>query len=139
MQNAIAEGVFAPEESERQREALKRLELILALIEGWIDVVVVKAAGSRLPSLAKLQETQRRRRATQSPTQQLFASLVGLEVSPRTIRECVDFWNQISEILPIEERDRLWEEPFALPTSDEIADPQGFLRGRSAPDDLSSL
>ena len=139
MQNAIAEGVFAPEESERQREALKRLELILALIEGWIDVVVVKAAGSRLPSLAKLQETQRRRRATQSPTQQLFASLVGLEVSPRTIRECVDFWNQISEILPIEERDRLWEEPFALPTSDEVADPQGFLRGRSAPDDLSSL
>jgi len=139
MQNAIAEGIFTPEASEKQKESLARLEMILALIEGWIDLVVVAAAGNRLTSLSKLQETQQRRRATQSPTQQLFASLIGLEVSPRTIRECIAFWRRIADLVTPEERDRLWEEAYALPTPSEIADPEGFLRGRSAPDDLSSL
>lgn len=139
MQNAIAEGIFTPEESETQRVALAQLELTLALIEGWIDLIVVDAAGERLPALSRLQETQRRRRATQSPTQELFASLIGLEVSPRTIRECANFWRAVTASLSIEERDRLWEDPFALPTGEELSDPESFLRTRRAPDDLSSL
>lgn len=139
MQNAIAEGIFTPEESESQRVALAQLELILALIEGWIDLIVVDAAGERLPSLSRLQETQRRRRATQSPTQELFASLIGLEVSPRTIRECSNFWREVTSALSVEERDRLWEEAFALPTVEEVSDPVNFLRTRRAPDDLSGL
>ncbi len=139
MQNAIAQGIFTPEESDTQRAALAQLELILALIEGWIDLIVVRAAGDRLPSLIRLQETQRRRRATQSPTQQLFASLIGLEVSPRTIRECANFWNLVTERLSTEERDRLWEDPYALPTVEEISDPENFLKGRTVPDDLSGL
>jgi putative hydrolase len=139
MQNAITEGIFTPQESDAQKSALNRLELILALIEGWIDLVVEKSAGERLPALLKLQETQRRRRATQSPTQQLFASLVGLEVSPRTIRECARFWRELSAMVSLRERDQLWEDPFALPTADEIADPQIFLTGRQVPDDLSNL
>ena len=139
MQNAIAQGIFTPEESEAQRIALAELELILALIEGWIDLVVNEAAGNRLASLSQLQETQRRRRATQSPTQELFASLIGLEVSPRTIRECANFWREVTNALSIEERDQLWEEAFALPNVEEIADPEKFLRTRRAPDDLSGL
>ena len=139
MQNAISEGIFTPEESDAQRIALAQLELILALIEGWIDLIVVEAAGERLPSLSRLQETQRRRRATQSPTQELFASLIGLEVSPRTIRECATFWRAVTASLSIEERDGLWEDPFALPTVGEISDPESFLRSRRAPDDLSGL
>ena len=139
MQSAITEGIFTPEESDLQKSALNQLELILALIEGWIDLVVEKSAGERLPALLKLQETQRRRRATQSPTQQLFASLVGLEVSPKTIRECAKFWREISELVSLKERDQLWEDPFALPTADEIADPKIFLSGRQVPDDLSNL
>ena len=139
MQNAIAQGVFTPEESEAQRIALSQLELILALIEGWIDLIVTEAAGERLPSLARLQETQRRRRVTQSPTQELFASLIGLEVSPRTIRECANFWRHVTVELSVEERDRLWEDPFALPTAEEISQPESFLRTRRAPDDLSGL
>ena len=139
MQNAIANGIFTPEESETQRIALGELELLLALIEGWIDLVVTTSAGGRLPSLSPLQETQRRRRATQSPTQELFASLIGLEVSPRSIRECTDFWRAITESLSIEERDRLWEDPYALPRSGEVSDPASFLNSRRVPDDLSGL
>lgn len=139
MQNAIANGIFTPEESETQRIALGELELLLALIEGWIDLVVTTSAGERLSSLSRLQETQRRRRATQSPTQELFASLIGLEVSPRTIRECANFWRAMTNSLTIKERDQLWEDPYALPRSGEVSDPENFLNSRRVPDDLSGL
>jgi uncharacterized protein (DUF2342 family) len=42
-------------------------------------------------------------------------------------------------MVSLRERDQLWEDPFALPTADEIADPQIFLSGRQVPDDLSNL
>jgi putative hydrolase len=130
--------MFTPEETQAQSNALAKLEMVLALIEGWIDQVVVDAAGDRLPSLLKLRETQTRRRATQSPTQQLFASLVGLEVSPRTARECAVFWREIGEI-KAENRDRLWEDAVLLPEQKDLADPIKFLKSTIVPDDLSGL
>lgn len=136
---AMSGGMFTPEESPQQREALEKLETVLALIEGWIDSVIDAAAGSRLPSLSRLKETQQRRRATHSPTQQLFAALVGLEVSPRKIREATAFCSAVAELKDISMRDQIWEEPYLLPTSDQLSDPQGFIRGRIVPDDLSSL
>ena len=72
---AINSGLFKPEQSPSQDAALAKLEMALALIEGWIDYVTTKAVGDRLPSYPALSETLRRRRATKSPTQQLFATL----------------------------------------------------------------
>lgn len=136
--HALTSGMFTPDQTQEQSNALAKLEMVLALIEGWIDQVVVAAAGDRLPSLIKLRETQSRRRATQSPTQQLFAALVGLEVSPRTARECAAFWGEIGEI-ENENRDRLWEDAVLLPEQSDLADPIRFLKSRIVPDDLSGL
>jgi uncharacterized protein (DUF2342 family) len=74
--NAINKGLFTPEESEAQKAALTKLEVALALIDGWVDEVVTTAAGERLPNLEKLRETLRRHRATNAPTKQLFSSLL---------------------------------------------------------------
>lgn len=139
MSLAISGGMFTPEETPQQRAALEKLETVLALIEGWIDAVVTKAAGDRLPAIIKLRETQQRRRATNSPTQQLFATLVGLEVSPRRTRDAIAFWERIAEIKDIQSRDQVWEEAILLPTASQLLDPEGFLQSRTIPDDLSGL
>ena len=136
---ALSGGMFTPEETPQQRAALERLETVLALIEGWIDAVVTKAAGDRLPSMIKLRETQQRRRATNSPTQQLFATLVGLEVSPRRTREAITFWEKVAELKDIEVRDQIWDESVLLPTGPDLLDAEAFLKGRTIPDDLSGL
>ncbi len=136
---ALSHGIFSPEQSPAQGQALEKLEMVLALIEGWIDDVVTTASGDRLPSLIKLRETLQRRRATHSPTEQLFASLVGLEVSPRRARECSLFWRRIAELREIEGRDQLWEEAILLPTQENLADPEGFLQSTTVPDDISGL
>lgn len=137
--SALSGGMFTPEETPQQKAALERIETVLALIEGWIDAVVTAAAGERLPSMIKLRETQQRRRATNSPTQQLFATLVGLEVSPRKTREAITFWEQIAKIKDVQTRDQVWEDPVLLPSANQLLDAESFLKSRTIPDDLSGL
>ena len=134
---ALNEGIFTPQESPAQRAALTKLETVLALIDGWSEEVVALAAGDRLPNIAALQETLRRRRATCAPAQQLFSSMLGLQVSPRLAREATAFWKQVRESKDIESRDRLWS--GILPTADDLLDAESFMKSLEIPDDLSGL
>jgi len=134
---ALNEGIFTPEETPAQRAALTKLETVLALIDGWSEDVVSLAAGDRLPNLVALQETLRRRRATSAPAQQLFATMFGLQVSPKLAREAATFWKAVREVKDCEGRDRIWS--GILPTADDLLTPQSYLASIEIPDDLSGL
>ena len=136
---AIQNGLFAPEESEAQVNALKKLELLVALIEGWIDEVSAQTADNQLPHSHALREMSRRRRATEGPLQRVFAALIGLEVSPRMARDAAQFFRVQGELHGNEFRDGLWESIGMLPLAEELSHPENFKAGRSAPDDLSAL
>jgi putative hydrolase len=134
---ALNEGIFTPEETPTQREALIKLETVLALVDGWSETIVALAAGDRLPNISALQETLRRRRATSAPTQQLFSNLFGLQVSPRLTREASSFWKSVGILRSIEARDQIWS--GILPTSEDLLTPDTYLSSIEIPDDLSSL
>jgi putative hydrolase len=134
---ALNSGIFTPQETPAQRAALTKLETVLALIDGWCEEVVSLAAGNRLPNLSALQETLRRRRATSAPAQQLFSSLLGLQVSPRLSREATAFWSQVRQLKDIAGRDQIWS--GILPTADDLLTPESFLKSLEIPDDLSGL
>ena len=134
---ALDNGIFTPEESPAQKSALLKLETVLALIDGWTDEVVSLAAGDRIPSIEQLRESHRRRRASSSPAQQLFSSMLGLQVSPKLTREASAFWKKIREVKSVGERDQIWS--VLLPTADDLLDPEKFLTSTSIPDDLSGL
>jgi putative hydrolase len=134
---ALENGIFTPEESPAQKIALAKLETVFALIDGWTDEVTALAAGDRLPAIEQLRETLRRRRAAASPAQQLFSSMLGLEVSPKLTREASAFWKKIREVKSIDERDQIWS--GLLPTAEDLLDPEKFLASTSIPDDLSGL
>jgi putative hydrolase len=134
---ALNNGVFTPEETPAQRAALSKLETALALVDGWADDVATLAAGERLPSLAQLREVYRRQRATNAPSQQLFKSLLGLEVRPRLVREASSFWQKVRELKDVSARDQIWS--GILPNAEELLDPEKFLESAVIPDDLSGL
>ena len=137
MSFALDNGIFTPEESPAQKSALSKLETVFALIDGWTDEVTALAAGDRLPAIEQLRETLRRRRASAAPAQQLFSSMLGLEVSPKLTREASAFWKKIREVKSIAERDQIWS--GLLPTAEDLLDPEKFLASTSIPDDLSGL
>jgi putative hydrolase len=134
---ALNNGIFTPEETPAQRAALSKLETALALVDGWADEVTALAAGDRLPALAQLREMYRRQRATSAPSQQLFKSLLGLEVTPKLAREASAFWQKVRESKDIAARDQIWS--GILPSAEELLDSEKFLTSTQIPDDLSGL
>ena len=127
MQRAVGEGLFDLEPTPAQQAALNRLETALALVEGWVDQVVDAAASGTLPSAAALRETIRRRRASGGPAEQTFATLVGLQLRPRRLREAAALWTAVAEKGGIAARDALWAHPDLLPSAEDLDDPAGFV------------
>jgi putative hydrolase len=123
-------ALFQPEDTPQQKAALSRLETALALVEGWVTAVVDEAAGSRLPQATALAEASRRRRATGGPAERTFATLVGLELRPRKLREAALIWRQLTDARGVAGRDAVWGHPDLLPTAEDFDDPDGFVRGR---------
>jgi putative hydrolase len=127
VEQLLTQGVFEPKATPEQTQALERLETLLALIEGWVQTVVNAALGDRLPGAAALGETLRRRRATGGPAEQTFATLVGLELRPRKLREAASLWDRLTQAAGGDARDALWQHPDLLPDSDDLDDPAGFI------------
>jgi putative hydrolase len=128
-----------PEETPQQKAALTRLETTLALVEGWVDTVVNSVADGRLPEAAKLAEAVRRRRATGGPAEHTFATLVGLELRPRRLREAGVLWRALTEARGTDGRDAVWGHPDLLPTAGDLDDPDSFVHDKQSDLDISQL
>lgn len=129
---------FKPASTETQLEILGRLELLLALIEGWVDHVTARAAEAWMPNAAALSEVVRRRRAAAGPPQEVFSNLLGLELRPRTVRDAENLWAAIEHDRGQEARDAVWQHPDLLPTGEHLADPLSYGRhvAQPEPDEL---
>lgn len=133
LQEALSGGaLLKPEETERQKAALARLETMLALVEGWVATVVDAAAEGKLPSANALAETVRRRRATGGPAETTFSTLVGLELRPRRLREAAVLWQALLADKGVDGRDAIWGHPDLMPTADDLDDPDTFVKGDTA-------
>src|SRR3954469_9391179 len=128
LQEALSSGLFEPQNPPQQQAALERLEAALALVEGWIDEIVNSAAAATLPHREALRETVRRRRAAGGPAEHIFASLVGLELRPRRLREAAAVWAALTSERGVASRDALWAHPDLAPTAEAFEDPLGFAR-----------
>lgn len=137
IQEALSNGLFEPKKTPSQQAALERLEVTLALVEGWVDEVVSEATRERMPVAAKLREAFRRRRAAGGPAEQTFASLVGLELRPRRLRDASTLWGSLRDRQGLEARDGVWMDPLLLPTAADLDDPLGFREGAEAIPELS--
>src|SRR5215472_16760876 len=114
LREALAgETLFQPEDTPQQKAALARLETALA-------------------------EAIRRRRATGGPSERTFATLVGLELRPRMLREAAVLWAGLTDARGVDGRDALWAHPDLLPTAEDLEDPDAFVRG-STDLDISDL
>jgi putative hydrolase len=125
----MSKSLFSPQRTPEQAEVLERLETLLALVEGWVDDVVAQATIRFMPSAGPLAETIRRRRAAGGPAEQVFSSLVGLELRPRRTRDAANLWAALRAARGVEGRDAAWHHPDSMPTAHDLDDPLGFVSG----------
>jgi len=131
--------MFEQQTTPAQQAALARLETLLALVEGWVDAVVADAVGERLPGAAALRETLRRRRASGGPAEQTFATIVGLELRPRQLRNAAELWRLLGEQRGIAGRDALWAHPDLIPSAGDLDDPAAFVSREELGDPIAEL
>ena len=132
--NAVIEEVKETLDHERARS--ERLETMLALVEGWVDDVVTEATAPWMPAAVPLAETVRRRRATGGPAEATFATLVGLELRPRRLRDASTLWGSLRSRQGAAARDAVWAHPDLIPGPEDLDDPLGF---KEAPEPSESL
>ncbi|MGL5929957.1 MAG: zinc-dependent metalloprotease [Dermatophilaceae bacterium] len=133
VQQALQGRLFAPQHSAAQQSALGRLETLLALVEGWVDVVAEQAARTHLPAVDALAESVRRRRATGGPAEKTFGSLVGLELRPRRLRDAANLFRALEDRGGPVARDAAWAHPDVAPSGADLDDPLGYVERTSSP------
>jgi putative hydrolase len=129
--SSLEGGLFEPQKTPEQLATLERLETMLALVEGWVDEVVTQATAQWMPSAAALAEAVRRARATGGPAEETFATLVGLELRPRRMRDAANLWAALRDARGVDGRDAVWSHPDLVPTSADLDDPLGFVAGET--------
>lgn len=127
----IRQGLFNPPTTDEQKRALTTLENLLAVIAGWVDVVVY-AACEKLPAREQIREALRRRRATAGPAEKTFSTLVGLQLNPRRLRDAAALFGYLETQGGAEARDKVFSHPDLLPTTEDLDDPLGYSERRRA-------
>ncbi len=139
MQDALNGGLFELDQTPAQRDALTRLETTLALVEGWVDEVVSQAADKVMPEASALREAVRRRRASGGPAEETFATLVGLELRPRRLRDAAALFGALRAAEGAAARDNVWAHPESLPTAADLDDPLSFAERTKEADSIDVL
>ncbi|MBK7821351.1 MAG: zinc-dependent metalloprotease [Tessaracoccus sp.] len=133
---AVGESVrgsfFRPTRTPTQVEILERLQVLLALVEGWVDHVVAQATAQWMPNAPQLEEIVHRRRASGTAVTSVFTELLGLDLHPRLVRDAKNLWAALLHHRGAEGRDAVWGHPDMLPTAAQLADPLPFAAGQLA-------
>ncbi len=132
--DAVREGdlvalVARPEE----REALDRLQAVMAVVEGHAEHVMDEVGASLLPSLPQLRAALDRRRRSASAPARLLSRLLGLELKMRQYTLGKQFCDAVVREGGREALSRVWSSPEALPTLAELENPRGWLERTRVP------
>lgn len=138
----IGAEIFATTHTPRQTAALDRLETLLALVEGWVEVVTRQAVAPYLPHHEALTELMRRRRATGAPAEAVLGDLLGLKLRPRQSRGAAKLMQLVEAESGRHGREDLWRHPDFIPQSQDLAEPESYLLLQTAvsdaPDEFDS-
>ena len=118
---------MSPRVTSRNAAAASRLETLLALVEGWVEVVVEDALRERIPSTSALTESWARRRATGGSAEHAFNNIVGIELGAPKTNEAADLWRRATNAVGVDRRDKVWDHPDFLPTAEHLDNPAAFI------------
>lgn len=118
---------MSPRISSRNAAAVSRLETLLALIEGWVENVVLDCMSDRIPNTQALSEAWRRRRATGGSAEKAFSAVVGIEFGAPKVAEAQELWRRVTVAVDVNRRDHIWDHPDFLPSAEDLGNSAEFI------------
>ena len=136
-------GRLRLEPNEAQRAILSQLQVVVGLVGAWARHEARAAVADRLPSLTRIEEVLRRRRAVQGDGEALLAGLLGLDLRPDDEAIAERFVATVIDVLGTPGLEQALAHPENLPDAAELADPGSWLARNAAdvevPDDVDAL
>jgi len=136
-------GRLRLEPNEAQRAILSRLQVVVGLVGAWARHEARAAVADRLPSLTRIEEVLRRRRAVQGDGEALLAGLLGLDLRSDDETVAERFVATVIDVLGTPGLEQALAHPENLPDASELADPGSWLARNAAdveiPDDVDAL
>lgn len=121
------ENLLGALRSEAQNAVVPQLEALLAVVVGYVDFVVDKVGQGLLGSYTSLLEVVRRRRFTSSAGDKFVEKLFGVEITSELVDRGAAFVAGVVERAGEPALARLWTDPNALPTPNEVEAPGLWL------------
>jgi coenzyme F420 biosynthesis associated uncharacterized protein len=122
--NGLVDLVQTPE----QRRALAEVTAVMSLLEGHADVVMDEVGPQVIPTVAVIRRRFARRRAGRGALDQLLRRLLGLDAKMRQYADGARFVRGVVDRVGWDGLNHVWAEPSALPSPEEIADPDAWVR-----------
>jgi putative hydrolase len=120
------EGLSGPP-SPALQAATARLEVLLALADGYALVLSERVLAGRLPALPSIQAAVRARMADDEGAHALFAQLLRADPERAGAARGERFCREVLAATDVDGLDRLWAHPDFLPTPEELASPGRWL------------
>jgi coenzyme F420 biosynthesis associated uncharacterized protein len=114
--------------SPEQREVVDRITAVMSLLEGHADVVMDGVGPEVIPSVAEIRRKFNHRRKGVSPLDRVLRKLLGLDAKMAQYRNGAVFVRGVVDQVGMDGLNKVWVEPSALPSKDEIADPESWVR-----------
>jgi coenzyme F420 biosynthesis associated uncharacterized protein len=116
-------------QSPEQRAVFDQLMALMTLLEGHADHVMDAVGPSVVPTVAGIREKfSERRRAGRGPIDRLLRSLLGMDMKLSQYVKGAHFVGTVVDRVGMDAFNVVWSSPETLPTRDEIADPDAWLR-----------
>jgi coenzyme F420 biosynthesis associated uncharacterized protein len=119
-------GMFGLFASDEQREIIDRVQALMSLLEGHGHVVMDRIGGRELVTQQRMSRILKARRADRRTA--AFMRLIGLELKLRQYDLGARFIKGVENHASWDTLSLAWAAPEALPTLDEIEDPQRWLK-----------
>lgn len=136
------EGIQSPEDFERifrdsgglpglmagprQQEILADIQAFMAVMEGYGDFLMDRAAPGLIPDAPRLREAIVRRRAEESQGETILQQMLGLELKRQQYVLGAEFCADVERRWGPDALAKLWDSEMSLPTLSELEDPVGW-------------
>ena len=136
--NPLADGgLITLLAGDEQRAVLQKIQGMMSLLEGHGDITMDRAAADRVPSADRFSRVLRERRNSTRGPAKVLQQLIGLEAKLKQYEQGEAFIRRVEGEGGRALLDQVWTGPDALPTLDEIREPDQWL-ARMTPTGVSS-
>lgn len=120
-------GLVALVQSKEQRGIMRRLQAVMAVIEGYSEHVMDAIGADVLPGYERMRDAMDRRRQSRSAPQRILERLLGLDLKMRQYVVGKKFCDAVVASHGIAVLNRVWEHEALLPTLGELDRPADWV------------